>query len=219
MLQGVHSQILHAVRKSQTINSACSQCESKNRAPGDSGLRSGSGQRGVREKLLRERDLGPAWSRRDGEEGQGLGPPMWTMASRDSAQPSSLGLLYLCPEICLPGRLVGPSCRATKARPSLYSAHTVARCFLSCSCLMVDWQLPDRPHSLGASSSPSFDTQGFRLWTLSLTSALLQLSSWAPLSNFTSGVAISSDSFLLFSLLTHLFPSLSLRCRPFLPRV
>lgn len=29
MLQGVHSQILHAVRKSQTINSVCSQCESR----------------------------------------------------------------------------------------------------------------------------------------------------------------------------------------------
>lgn len=29
MLQGIHSQILHVVRKSQTINSACGQCDSR----------------------------------------------------------------------------------------------------------------------------------------------------------------------------------------------
>lgn len=152
------------------------------------------------------------------------GSPMWTMASRDSAQPSQLGPpLPVSLRILSPGRLlIGPSCRATKTRPSLLCTHGGQVLSLSCSCLMVDWQLPDPPPTpWSTSSSPSFDTQGVQALDLSLTSALLQLSDWAPLSP-TSPLGCHhylSDSFLLFSPYSSL-PFPESRCRPtFLPRV
>ena len=97
MLQGIHSKILHVERKSQTINWACSQCDSRERAPCHSGLRSGSGQRGVRENLLRQSNLGPAWSLREWVEGCGPGPRCGPWHPGIVLSHPSWGPLYLCP--------------------------------------------------------------------------------------------------------------------------
>lgn len=97
MLQGIHSQILHVVRKSQTINSACGQCEGREQSAMRQWTEVRLGAERSQRKASQRKRLGTCMVPQGMGRKAGGWVPVWTMASRTVFSRPSLGLLYLCP--------------------------------------------------------------------------------------------------------------------------